>query len=137
MEKPRKINAKLLEVGKDWEIKIRSYSANPERKVVRKLILSTKKISFTVEKLKRTVQALQQKYPDKKFSLERVKVGRRIYWMMTRKAKGEKNVPVYFSTTLGKIFVPSRYVRRQRRLTNSVVLYRLRDLKAKYRLAYL
>lgn len=136
MPKPRKIQAKLLEVGKDWEIKIRSYSGSPDRKVVRKLVLSTKSLDINVGKLKRTVQALQQQYPNKKFTLERVRVGRRIYWMMMRKAEGERNVPVYFSVTSGKMFVPTRYVSRNRRLTNSVILYRLRDLKAKYRLSY-
>jgi hypothetical protein len=132
----RTIKAELLEAGKDFEIKVRGSHGDPPTKDMRIVRFNNPNIKISVKALKERIEALQAKYPDKGFSLERVRVGNRIYWLIDRKAKGTKNLPIYYSTKLKRIFVPKRYVRRQYRLTCTVLLYRLRDLGASYTLGY-
>lgn len=131
---------KLMEVGKDFQIKIRTYTRLPKYRRVKKLTITQEKIKISPRKLKKIVKNLQEKYPDKRFHLERRRVntnlGRRVFWIFGRKDKGLKGVPIYYSTTLKKLYVPSTYVKRKYRLTCTVLLYRLRDLGVKYRLSY-
>jgi len=137
MPKPRKINAKLLEVGKDFEIIIRGTHGTPPRPDFRIVKFSSPNIKMTVKQLQELLADLQTRYPDKGFLLEKVQVGKRIFYRFTRKQKELKAIPVYYSTTLKRLFVPTRYVSRQLKLTRSVVLIRLRDFHAQYSLGYL
>jgi len=137
MPRPRKINAKLLEVGKDFEIIIRGTHGTPPRPDVRIVKFSSPNIKMTVKQLQELLADLQTRYPDKGFLLEKVQVGKRIFYRFTRKQKELKAIPVYYSTTLKRLFVPTRYVSRQLKLTRSVVLIRLRDFHAQYSLGYL
>jgi len=134
MEKPRTVRANLLEVGKDFEIRIRSYTGPRKTRTVRYLELLRKRIKITIKDLNKKIKELQEKYPDKGYALLRYKVDGKIYWVIRRKAEGEKTVPVYYSSTKGKLFVPKSYVKKQYRLTCSIISYRLRDLGAPYRL---
>jgi hypothetical protein len=137
MSKPRKINAQLMEVGQDFKVRIRGYTFSPKYPVVKELRLTRRKIRTKARELVQIFEELRQRYPNFIWKVERVQVGRRIYYKIERKKEGERSVPIYYSTTLGKVFVPKRYVTRFYRLTCSVVSYRLRDLKAQYRLTNL
>jgi hypothetical protein len=136
----RTIKAHLLEVGKDFQVKVKGTHGTPPRPDVRIVRFNSPRIEITTKALKEKVRALQLKYPDKGFSLERAKVkgkhGTRVFWILDRRRKGTKGVPVYYSTSLKRLFVPKRYVKKQYRLTANVLLYRLRDLGANYSLGY-
>jgi len=130
----------LLEVGKDFDIKIRTYSGNPKYRRIKKLTILTDEIKIPTKKLKEIIKKLQEKYPDKGFYLEKRRVnsnlGKRTFWRFGRREKNLKGVPLYYSTTLKKLFVPITYVRRRYKLTCSVILYRLRDLGVNFKLTY-
>jgi hypothetical protein len=132
--KPRKITAKLLEVGKDFDVKLRSYRYSPKYKVVRKLVMPKGKIRTTAKKILETYAELAKHYPKYIWAVERVMVFGRIFYRIERKKEGDRSIPIYYSTTLGRVFVPTTCVRKHYRLTCSVVSYRLRDLKVHYRL---
>jgi len=142
-------NCKLMEVGKDFDIVIRGWSGKPQYKVRKKLVLEVEEICIPVKKLKQIIADLQKRYPDKGYFLERAKVryrlhsdleaydfvdwGKGIFWIMGRKQEGVKGIPIYYSSTLLKLYVPSSYVKRNYRLTCSALSYRLRDLGVPHR----
>jgi hypothetical protein len=131
---------KLLKIGKDFEIKIRSYSKEPRYKTFRKLILLQKRIKISKNKIMKIVEELKKKYPDKGFFLKERNVnykGRKEKFLIFGR-KGEKmsGIPIYYSARLGSLFVPSSYVKRKYRLTCTTILYRLRDLGVKFKLGY-
>jgi hypothetical protein len=135
--KPRKINAKLLEVGKDFQIIVKGSHGTPPRPDVRIVRFNSPNIKRSVKQLQELVTGLQQKYPKLGFSLEKVQIGKRFFYRFTRKKEGFRDIPVYYSTTLKRLFVPTRYVTRHLKLTRSVILFRLRDFHANYTLGYL
>lgn len=148
---PRRV--KLLEVGKDFEIKIKTYSKDPKYVRYKKLVLLKKTIRITTQKIKEIAKRLQERYPYKGYYFERAKVhyeiesitipvsipetGTRIFWIIGRKEEGRKGIPIYYSSTLGKLFVPKSFVDRKYRLVCSVLMYRLRDLGIRYSLRYI
>jgi len=146
-------NCKLMEVGKDFEIVIRGWSGKPQYKVRKKLVLGVEEIRISAKKLKQIIADLQKRYPDKGYFLERAKVRycffkeiprpsipvgvpvwrRGIFWIMGRKQEGVKGIPIYYSSSLHRLYVPSSYVKRNYRLTCSALSYRLRDLGLPHR----
>jgi len=132
-------NIKLVDIT-TLEPKIKSYSKNPKYTTYRILTLEEKTFTIKPKKLREVVANLQQKYPDKNFTLEKVKIfyqGKyRTFWMIGRKEGYLKGVPLYYSTMFKKLYVPSSYVKRKPKLVASVLLFRLRDLGIPYRLRY-
>lgn len=149
-------NVILMEICKDFDVKIRGYTNKPKYPVVKKLLLDSNRSRINLDQVKEKFEALQQRYPNKGYYLVREEITyrlardiqragglklnvpkhKRVMWVLGRKEENRKGIPVYVSTTLRKIFVPSSYVRSKYRLTCSVVSYRLRDLGIPYRMAY-
>jgi hypothetical protein len=141
-------NVILMEIGKDFDIKIRGYTNKPQYKVVKKLILDQSKTRINLKKVKEKYTALQERYPDKGYYLVRDVVHfrlfsdpkerkhKRVMWILGRKEEGRRGIPIYVSTTLRKLYVPKSFVETKYRLTCSVVSYRLRDIGIPYRMAY-
>lgn len=125
---------KLLEVGKDFEIKIRGYSGAPKYKVVRRLTLKHARIRIPLKGLKEKVENLKKRYPDKGYFLTRTRYKGRVYWRFGRKEPNLKGIPLYYSSTLGKLYVPKTYLDKKYKLVCSVIMYRLRDLRIPYHL---
>jgi len=142
-------NCKLMEVGKDFDIVIRGWSGKPQYKVKKKLVLRIREIRIPAKKLKEIIANLQKRYPDKGYFLTREKVRYvlfddfisyyavdwkySVFWIMGRKQEGVKGIPIYYSSSLRRLFVPCSYVIRNYRLTCSVLSYRLRDLGLPHR----
>jgi len=150
-------NCKLMEVGKDFDIVIRGWSGKPQYKVKKKLVLGVEEIRISAKKLKQIIADLQKRYPDKGYFLERAKVryvlcqemlralrfkliygqeirwNKGVFWIMGRKQEGVKGIPIYYSSSLKRLYVPSSYVKRNYRLTCSALSYRLRDLGLPHR----
>lgn len=123
---------KLLEVGKDFEIKIKGYSGAPKYKITKQLTLKHARIRIPLKDLREKIKNLQTKYPNKGFFLERSRYKGRVYWRFGRKEPNMKGIPLYYSTTLGKIYVPKGFVDKKYKLVCSVIMYRLRDLRVPY-----
>jgi len=148
--------ARLLIVGEDFKPKIRSYSTKKSYRTVRRLELGPRDIRLDIGAIQKKVKELQEKYPDKGFYFEKHKVmnlnahdgwSRRdqeerhmahsmVCWIFGRREKGAKNIPLYWSSRFERLYVPQSYVKHQKRLTASMILYRLRDLGVSYNLAY-
>jgi hypothetical protein len=155
-------NCKLMEVGKDFDIVIRGWSGKPQYKVRKKIVLETEIVRISSKKLKQIIADLQKRYPDKGYFLVRERVRyclfadimvdsryksipvslwpwrlwpwrRGIFWIMGRKQEGVKGIPIYYSSSLHRLYVPSSYVKRNYRLTCSALSYRLRDLGLSHR----
>jgi hypothetical protein len=134
----------LAEVGKDFPIRIRTWTKDPKYKRVKALTLRSRHISIRVAKLREAVSDLQKRYPKLGYYLKREKVsfetyyetGERIFWIVGRSQEDDKDVPLYYSTTLRRLFVPRSLVERQYRLVCTVLMYRLRSLGVRYRLRY-
>ena len=131
---------KLMKIGEDFEIIIKSYSKDPKYKTFRKLTLQQNKINISKKKLTKTIEELKKKYPDKGFFLKERKInyeGKKIkFYIFGRKQEKMSGIPIYYSTKLKALFVPSTYVKRKYKLTCTSILYRLRDLGIKFRLEY-
>jgi hypothetical protein len=132
------MTTKLLQVGRDFEIKIRSYSREPRYRTYRKLVLTQRRIRISKKKIIKIINELKEEYPDKGFFIKERNVnykGRKERFLIFGR-RGEKmsGIPIYYSTKLGSLFVPSSYVKRKYRLTCSAILYRLKDLGIKFRL---
>jgi hypothetical protein len=127
---------KLLEIGKDFDIKIRGYTKSPKYPCVKKLVLRRKTSKGRLKILKEKIIKLQQRYPSKNYYLMPIRYKGRKYWKFGRRESGLKGVPIYYSTTLGKFFVPSTYVKQKKKLVCSVIMYRFRDLGVRYSLLY-
>jgi len=141
-------NVKLAEVGEDFEILIRGYAGRPDYKVTKKLVLRRKCFRITEKKLREIVKGLQERYPDKGYYLVGDLVRhkwlanlndewmKRKFWIFGRKEEKGRGIPIYYSTTLGKLYIPSSYVARKYKLVCSVLSYRLRDLGILYSMQY-
>jgi hypothetical protein len=131
---------KLMKIGEDFEIIIKSYSKDPKYKTFRKIVLLQNKINISKKKLTKTIEELKKKYPDKGFFLKERKInheGKKIkFYIFGRKQEKMSGIPIYYSTKLKALFVPSTYVKRKYKLTCTSILYRLRDLNVKFRLEY-
>jgi len=151
-----KRRAKLLVVGQDVHVTLRSYTGRPEYKTVRKLVIRRKDIELDIQAVKEKVKVLQEKYPKKgfyfewtkvtnlsapdpcplSFQMERNMTREMTCWVFGRRAKGEKNIPLYWCPRFKRLYVPSSYWGHQKRLTSSMISYRLRDFGIPYDLAY-
>jgi hypothetical protein len=132
-------NVKLIDIT-TLKPKIKTYSKDPKYVSYKVLTFKKKTFHIPLKKLRETISKLQEKYPNKNFTLEKVKISHqgklRTFWMIGRKEGYLKGVPLYYSSTLGKLYVPSSYVKRKQKLVGSVLLYRLRDLGIPHRLSY-
>ena len=126
------IDMNLLEVGKDFEIIQRGTSGYTSgghlRKAKFKLTIKSENIKISIKQLKKKMKDLIERYPKKNYYLRRVKYAGKVYWKFGRKEEKMKGIPLYYSATDKKLYVPSSYVKRKYRLTCSVLSYRLRDL---------
>ena len=66
------------------------------------------------------------------YFLTRIRYKGRVYWRFGRKEPNLKGIPLYYSTTLGKLYVPKVYLDKKYKLVCSVIMYRLRDLRIPY-----
>jgi len=152
--------ASLLVVGEDFEVKLRSYSGKEGYRVVRKIDLKDRNIELDLKATQEKIKELQEKYPDKGFFFEKhmvinnsIELGesialrdrrhmahRMLCWIIGRRNPDrklrKKDVPVYWNGTYKRLYVPKSYYERQKRLTCSVIMYRLRDLGISFTLAY-
>lgn len=148
--------ANLAIVFEEFPVHIRSYSGIHKQRYIRKVELRHKAVTLDIEALKEKIKNLQERYPDKGFYLEKHMVRnlsfqdtipvsfirrkgasrRMMCWIMGRREKGGKNIPLYWSPRFHRLYVPWSYIRHQKRLTSSVILYRLRDLGIPYALGY-
>ena len=135
---------KLLEVGEDFDIKIRSYSGNPKHKYNRYLHVRSEKIRISFKKMKQLVESLNKRYPGKNYFVEKRRIQKKRFWVFGRREdpdpkrpeKKRRDVPIYYWPKKKKLYVPTSHVGRSRRLVSSVLLYRLRDLGVRYSLDY-
>jgi len=126
----------LLEIGKDFDIIIRGTSGYTSRGQLRKarfrLDLKTETIKVSIKQLGKKIKDLIERYPKKNYYLERRKYAGKVYWRFGRKEEKMRGIPLYYSATDKRLYVPSSYVKRKYRLTCSVISYRLRDLGIPY-----
>jgi len=152
--------ANLLVICQDFPIMLKT-TIRPKRSrrsyhYDRQVKVGTENIRVNLENVKEKIKELQEKYPDKKFYFERHTVTvlnapenpslaftlarhiarTMVCWIIGRREKGKKNIPVYWSSRFEKLYVPKSYYERNKRLTCSVISYRLRDLGIPFRLAY-
>jgi len=151
--------ANLLVVCRDFPIQIRSYTYSERYRTVRKLAIGPRDIRINLERIKEKIKELQKKYPDKGFYFERHEVTvlncpmdasrfdqdqmklshKMICWIIGRRNPDpklrRKDVPVYWSPKFERLYVPKSYYERNKRLTCSVISYRLRDLGIPFTLA--
>jgi len=129
----------LLEPFEDFDITLRSYSRLPHHKTVRTYEPKHYPLRIPLRKLKAQVKDLQQRYAKHNYRLvtrtlfARVNGRlRKIRFHIIRRGKAcMDNPPVYYDPRAGRFFVPRSYVEGHKRLTRTVVYYRLRALGVK------
>ena len=148
--------ANLAVVFEDFPVLIRSYSGVHKQRTVRKVELRHKDVILDLESLQKKIKDLQKAYPEKGFYLEKHEVRNLSFqdtipvsfqerknasrnmtcYIIGRREKGGKNIPLYWSPRFHRLYVPWSYLRHQKRLTCSVILYRLRDFGIPYALGF-
>ena len=119
---------KLIEPFKDFEVELNSYSYSKRYPVVRKIRPKKYPLQVDEEKIKKVVEALQKKYPDKQYRYKIVTYKGKKYAVIRRGNLSYKNPPVYICLDDGKIYVPESYYKREPHLVNFIVMVRLYDL---------
>jgi len=133
---------RLLEVGSDFKPVVHYVEKNKQTGItvirLRELIIRPENITINIQTLKRKIRELTKQYPDKGYYCERVRLGDLIYWRFGRrdpKAKAkQRDPPLYFQSTLKRLYVPSSYALKKKKLTSKVVCYRLTTLGIPYSL---
>ena len=148
--------ANLLTVFDDFPVLIRSYSGVHKQRTIRKVQLRQDAVTLDIESLRKKIKDLQERYPDKgfyfewtdvinlaapdpcglAFQMKRHMTRRMACWIIGRREKEGKNIPLYWSPRFHRLYVPKSYYQHQKRLTCSVISYRLRDLGIPYNLGY-
>lgn len=129
----------LLELEKDFEILLHDTALSADKKRTysraRRLTLRRKINRIPIKKIKRKIAKLRKRYPEKGYYAEKAKLGKLTFWKIGRKAEGERDVALYYSTSRGKFYVSESDVRRNRRLASTVAMYRLSGLGIPYSLS--
>jgi len=134
---------KLVEVFKDYkQILIKGASGFRRYPATYKLVKVDGRLTF--DRLLEYVGRLQRNYPDHGFELKVYRHNGKTLYVVTRKSyvrEGNKiriikdRVPIYFDLEEQRIYVPKSYIRRNKRLTNYVLMRALGALglaKVKY-----
>jgi len=129
----------LLELEKDFDVLLHDSALSADKartyRRTRRLTLRRKTNRIPIKKIKRKIAKLRKRYPDKGYYAEKVKLGKLALWKIGRKAEGERDVPLFYSTSRGRFYVSASDVRRNRRLASTVVMYRLSGLGVPYSLS--
>lgn len=88
--------------------------------------------SITIDDLRSYVESLNQKYPDRGFTLRKVSLGTRTFYVITKKSyvkTGHKKIkivkdriPIYADLKNQEFYVPASYLKNQRKLANYVIM---------------
>lgn len=120
---------KLLEVGSDFKIEreFTTHGGKYRRRAFIDLKDNTNYISDS--ELVAFVKTLQERYPDKGYRFTVRKYGDRVFYVIRRgKGYSYKNVPLYYSPSDGKFYVPQSYAVREPRLTSAMLDINLTEL---------
>ncbi|MEM2297602.1 MAG: hypothetical protein QXH10_09265 [Ignisphaera sp.] len=118
----------LLEVFKDFEVTVKGYGQFGRYVQLFKLVPIQNANTVTVEDLENYVKSLQQRYPDKNFYLDKRVLNGKVFYIVTKKKRMPNGrqvydrIPVYFDLENQKVYVPKSYVKKQRRLTNYILM---------------
>jgi hypothetical protein len=116
---------KLLEVFKDFPLKIRTYSGTPKNKITRTFVPKRKTLRVSKKRIQEFVEKLKVKYPNQDYRLtERVIKGVR-YLVIRRGLVDRKNIPIFYAPKEAKWYVPSSYYKASHRLATYVMWMRL------------
>ncbi|MEM4500569.1 MAG: hypothetical protein QW512_00365 [Thermofilaceae archaeon] len=122
---------KLLEVFKDFEVRVRgkSFRSRYDAEYIVEPRQDPKIV--TIDDLRKYVEELQRKYPDRNFYLYTTHVNGVEYHVITRKKRlklpgGVKyvsdRVPIYVDLKSQRFYVPQHYVKRRYRLTCYLIM---------------
>jgi len=150
--------ARLLLIGEAFPILIKDSSHAGRYQRLREVVIERKNIEIDLGKVAERVKELQAQYPDLGFYFERhmvvndaIDLGaswvekerrqmahRMVCWIFGRRnvdrQKRRRDVPIYWSSRFRRLYVPKSYWDRNKRLTRSAILYRLRDLTIPHRI---
>ena len=126
------INMKLLEVFKDFDVLIRGKSNFGRYDGMYLLVKKGTEKKITVEDLKKYIQRLQQKYPERGFQLKIRKYKGKVYHIVDqdiyvrqrgRKKKRKKDrVPIFFDLEEQRVFVPKSFWEHNKRLVGYLLM---------------
>lgn len=126
---------KLLEVFRDFEVVVRGGSQYGKYPAYFKVVPRENPRRLTVEDLRKYVEGLQKRYPNRNFYLRRTSVRGKEFYCITRKSyrvgedgrrhRVRDRVPIYVDLEEQKFYVPRSYVERQPKLTNYIVMVTL------------
>jgi hypothetical protein len=123
----------LLEVGKDFVPQNSSYSGRKENKTIRRYILKRKEIKIPLKRLMARTRALMRKYPKYGYYLERVSLEGRTFWKFSRRFGNGRNIAIFYSSSLERLFVMARDVERNPAQTSAALRYYFSNFGLKYR----
>ncbi|MEM2474799.1 MAG: hypothetical protein QW407_02645 [Thermofilaceae archaeon] len=122
---------KLLEVFKDFEVRVRGKSCRSRYDAEYIVEPRQDPKIITLEDLNKYVEELQRKYPDRNFYLYTTRVNGVEYHVVTRKKRlklpdGVKyvsdRVPIYVDLKSQRFYVPQYYVKRRYKLTCYIIM---------------
>ena len=123
---------KLLEVFKDFDIKLRGKSNFGRYEGEYLLVKKASPKVVTEQDLARYVAKLQQKFPERKFQLKIRKYKGVTYYIIDqdiwirqrgrRKQRKKDRVPIFFDVEEQKIYVPKSFVDRNKRLVGYILM---------------
>lgn len=94
-------------------------------------------VNIDLDKLKEYVDGLQKKYPLHNFQLKTVRIGKKLFYVISRKSyaiidgkkvKVKERVPIYIDLDAQEFYIPKSYITKNRKLTNYILFRTLGSL---------
>ena len=122
--KKKKVTVELLEVFRDHIVEVEYREKSGKYRILYEIVPKKQPATLTEETLRNYIDRLASKYPEEGFTLEKVKMSKRTYHVMTKVGERAKfsNVPIYFDIDNQKIFVPKECVENNEKLTNYILM---------------
>jgi len=129
-------NIKLVEIFSDFDVSIRGSYAGIKKAGIYTKTPTSEDIRINIKRLREKYANLNQKYKGKPYTFfcEKVRIGDLNYWRFGRRSLDPKeraklkDVPLYYSTTFRRLYIPRSYATKKKRLVASAIMYRCNDL---------
>lgn len=117
---------RLKEVFVDFPLTIRLAKKGPKSREVRTFEPKKYPNRRLIRRIQSDIERLQARFLSMDYRVEETSVRGERALRVRRGKVGPENPPVYYFPKSGRIYVPSSYLRRRKRLTLSILCYRLK-----------
>jgi hypothetical protein len=118
---------KLINVEELFPIQIESWTYSPKYKSLQYFDLRERPLKVTKEEFENYAKQLKEKYP--RFIIRERLIKGKKFIIVQGEANGKRTMPLYYCLEEQKLYVPTSWLRRRKRLRNYILFRALGTLK--------